>query len=149
DTPANSPTGTPAVLPTDTPDPDCPENYAVARISSSIPVSGTTFLPGSDCDDCAVPLSLPFTYYFYNQPFANVSVVSNGLLSFTDPPDVGFVNFCIPDPNPRTNVIYALWRDISMDSELDQCLDIGCGVYTSVSGSAPNRIFNIEWRAGS
>src|SRR5207249_1985753 len=27
------------------------------------------------------------------------------------------------------------------------CIDIGCGVFTSVSGSAPHRIFNIEWRS--
>jgi hypothetical protein len=110
-------------------------------------VSGTTFVPGSDCDDCAVAVGLPFTYYFYGQPFSAVDVVSNGLLSFTGPADVGFANFCIPDPSPRANVIYAFWRDLTMDSELDQCLDIGCGVYTSVSGIAPNRIFNIEWRA--
>ncbi|MFL5734675.1 MAG: hypothetical protein ACJ78Q_16055, partial [Chloroflexia bacterium] len=137
----------PLDTPSTTPIPACPQNYAVTRISAGPVVSGTTLISGSACDDCYVVANLPFTYYFYNQPFTSVKVVDNGLLSFAGTPDVGFNNYCIPDPNPRTNVIYALWRDLTMDRDLQQCLDIGCGVFTSVSGTAPNRIFNIEWRA--
>src|SRR5205085_8132416 len=36
--------------------------------------------------------------------------------------------------------VYALWDDLRTDTS-------GSGIFTSVSGSAPNRIFNIEWRA--
>src|SRR5207253_7559010 len=65
------------------------------------------------------------------------------------PIDRGFTNLCLPDPNSNY-AIFAYWHDMSTDGSvggLQQCIDIGCGVYTSVSGSSPNRIFNIEWRA--
>src|SRR5205823_954403 len=48
--------------------------------------------------------------------------------------------------------IFAHWSDLTTDATnggLQQCIDIGCGIYTSVSGSAPNRIFNVEWRTVS
>src|SRR3954453_4909176 len=150
-TPTNTSTGTPANSPTITPTgtvtPNCTQHYTITRISSGTVVSGTTFVTNSDCDDCRVLINLPFTYYFYDQPFNTVNATSNGLLGFTGSVDYGYVNTCIPDPLVTTNVIYAYWRDLDMDSMLEQCIDLGCGVYTSVSGSAPNRIFNIEWRA--
>ena len=41
------------------------------------------------------------------------------------------------------------WSDYRTDIVGEGCANFasGCGVFTSVSGSAPNRIFNIEWRA--
>ncbi len=48
-------------------------------------------------------------------------------------------------PSPDFSyTIFALWDDlITEDAASDQ------GVFTSISGSAPNRVFNIEWRANS
>src|SRR5205823_7938365 len=135
-----TPSLTPSLTPTRTATPSCPQNYTITRLSLGTFVPGSSYVSGSDCDDCSVRVTLPFTYYFYTQPFSAVSVVSNGLLAFTDPADVGFNNYCIPDPHPRSNVIYPLWRDLTMDGTLEQCAGIGCGVYTSVSGGAPNRI---------
>ena len=42
------------------------------------------------------------------------------------------------------NTIWALWDDLDMDTAT---CGPNCGVYTSTSGVAPNRIFNVEWRA--
>ena len=42
-----------------------------------------------------------------------------------------------------------MWQDQRTDFGLSGCASFpggNCGVFTSVSGSAPNRIFNIEWR---
>src|SRR5262249_39699706 len=39
-----------------------------------------------------------------------------------------------------TDAILPFWDDLRTDGA-------GGGIFTSVSGSAPNRIFNIEWRA--
>src|SRR5205823_3048056 len=40
-----------------------------------------------------------------------------------------------------------MWDDLSTSPA--QCpSNLNCGIYTSVSGSEPNRIFNIEWRTG-
>src|SRR5207253_8692343 len=46
---------------------------------------------------------------------------------------------------PLNNTIATNWDDLETTSTLT-CTG-GCGVFTSVSGTAPNRIFNIEWRS--
>ena len=45
--------------------------------------------------------------------------------------------------------IAVLWDDLRTDDNSGCTGYPGdtCGVYTSVSGTAPNRVFNIEWRA--
>ena len=47
------------------------------------------------------------------------------------------------------NTIFPLWEDMRTDAALSGCSGFPggtCGIFTSVSGVAPNRIFNIEWR---
>ena len=41
---------------------------------------------------------------------------------------------------PTTTRIYPYWDDLYL-------VNSGFGIFTSISGTAPNRIFNIEWRA--
>ena len=106
-------------------------------MSTGTIVPGTAMLAGTNCDDCSVPLALPFPYTFYGQVFNSVNVISNGSLQFTSS-DTSFTNTCEPVAT-QNNVIHVYWDDILMTTA-------GDGVYTSVSGSAPNRIMNIEWR---
>ena len=56
---------------------------------------------------------------------------------------------CADDQCPYDYTIFGLWTDYRTDVVGDGCSNFatGCGIFTSVSGSAPNRIFNIEWRA--
>ncbi|HUS15168.1 MAG TPA: SBBP repeat-containing protein, partial [Chloroflexia bacterium] len=103
-------------------------------------VPGTTFLPNSTCNDCTAPLVLPFPVQFYDQTFTQARASSNGNLQFTSDNSLPF-NSCLPN-GTYNNVIYGYWDDLFLD-----CSGFGCGIYTSISGSAPNRIFNIEWRA--
>jgi hypothetical protein len=80
----------------------------------------------------------------YDQTFGNVAVGSNGHLTFGTVNDA-FNPTCIP----IVTATYAIFP-----YETDQCTISGCvnntgsgyGIFTSVSGTAPNRIFNVEWR---
>ena len=59
---------------------------------------------------------------------------------------------CLPAPpnvGPYDYTIFPMWQDMRTDIGLSGCASFPggtCGVFTSVSGTAPNRIFNIEWR---
>src|SRR5262249_33520112 len=89
----------------------------------------------------------------YDQTYNGVNVNSNGRLDFVcinEP--VGFLSACLPAPPnqcPYDFTIFPNWSDYRTDIVGEGCANFasGCGVFTSVSGSAPNRIFNIEWRA--
>ena len=117
----------------------CPpqNHYTIAQIGGTI-VPGTVDT-GNHCDDCTTAVALPFSYTLYDQTYSTVNVDSNGTVQFGSNLSV-FTNSCLPDPNSRTYMVYPYWDDL-------YTLNSGFGIFTSVSGTAPNRIFNIEWRA--
>ncbi|HKP53179.1 MAG TPA: SBBP repeat-containing protein, partial [Chloroflexia bacterium] len=116
-------------------------DYSITQSTGAAIVPGTTYVPNSACNDCTAPLVLPFPVQFYDQTFTQARASSNGNLQFTSDNSLPF-NSCLPNPQ-YNNTIYGYWDDLFLD-----CLSgWGCGIYTSTSGSAPNRIFNIEWRA--
>ncbi len=125
-------TQTPTITPT-----VCNGNYGYLIGTGATLVPGTSFVAGSNCDDCSAPVDLPFFAHFYDQNFNSVNVISNGSLQFTGS-NTAFTNACIPVTG-FTYTLFAYWDDLLLTTS-------GDGVYTSVSGSAPNRIFNIEWR---
>jgi len=140
-TPTNTLTPTGTAEPTDTPLPSStpmPLAYSIGLSRNATIVPGTDDT-GNHCDDCSTSLSLPFPYQLYNQSFSSAFVTSNGQLDFSSPPDAGPHNTCLPDTN-AFDAIFAYWDDLRTDQP-------GGGVFTSLSGTAPNRIFNIEWRA--
>src|SRR5206468_1684011 len=53
-----------------------------------------------------------------------------------------------PNIGPFDYTVFPLWSDYRTDIVGEGCANFasGCGIFTSVTGSAPNRIFNIEWR---
>jgi hypothetical protein len=131
-----TPTGTP---PTPTPT-ACVGNYTYS-VSS-----GATIVPGVDdtlnhCVDCTTVYNLPFEYTFYGVPYTRARIGSNGTFQFTGNSSA-FIITCLPDLE-FGSTIFALWDDLDTGFICEQ----GCGVYSSVSGTAPNRIANIEWRA--
>jgi hypothetical protein len=115
----------------------CPpsDHYVISQITASI-VPGTVDT-GNHCDDCTTVISLPFSYTLYDQTYTSVAVDSNGTLQFGSNISV-FTNTCLPDSN-HTYTVYPYWDDL-------YTINSGFGIFTSVSGTAPNRIFNIEWR---
>ncbi len=143
-TPTNTFTVTNTPIPTNTftPTPTVCTNYGFTTSTGASIAPGTTDI-GNHGDDAATTINLPFAYSLYGQSFSAASVNSNGTLQFTGS-TTAFSNACLPTTT-LNNAIAANWDDLETTSTLT-CTG-GCGVFTSVSGAVPNRIFNIEWRA--
>jgi hypothetical protein len=110
---------------------------------------------GNNCDECDTFIPLPFNFQLYSTTYTGVNVSSNGRLDFVNVNEPGgFLTACLPSPPsyftglPYDFTIFPLWQDMRTDAQ-PGCASFpggACGVFTSVTGSAPNRIFNIEWR---
>ena len=115
--------------------PAVPGTYQVTRSEGVAIVPGDTDIDNHG-DDTATTISLPFDYTLYDQTFSSASISSNGVLQFN-----GGIsdseNSCLPYPYFSYTIV-PLWDNLRTDPT---------GVFTSVTGDAPNRIFNIEWRA--
>jgi hypothetical protein len=144
-TPTSTVTGTPPTVTatrTATTDPCLTQNYQIATAAGTI-VPGTTNT-GSNCDDCVTTITIPFSFRLYDQTFTSAQADSNGKLHFPTGASV-FTNSCLPQTG-ATYTIYPYWDDLRTDGVGGTCPAGGCGIFTSVTGTAPNRIFNIEWR---
>jgi hypothetical protein len=116
-------------------------SYNYSTSAGSI-VAGTTDT-GNHTDDGSTVIMLPFPYRLYDTEFTNVAVGSNGHLTFGTPNNAFGVT-CIPVTG-ATYAIAPYWTDQCTGA----CFNVsgaGLGIFTSISGAAPNRIFNIEWR---
>jgi hypothetical protein len=120
--------------------------YAVSAIQNASvdTTAGASSVFGfAGCDDCSTTISLPFAYQFYAQTYTSVYVTANGQLDFSAPPDESYFNdslaACLPDPFAH-DAIFGYWDDLLT-------LPFYTGVFTSISGIAPHRIFNVEWKA--
>jgi hypothetical protein len=83
-------------------------------------------------------VALPFPFTLFDQTFTMVNLSSNGTAQFTTT-DTAYSNICLPW-STHNYTILPYWDDL-------YTVNTGYGIYTSISGTAPNRIFNIEWRA--
>jgi hypothetical protein len=128
-----------------------PCQYTITFSTDTI-VPGTTET-GNHCAWCDTLITLPFPFVLYNQTFTAVMVNSSGRLDFVcDNEPSGYTESC-PLPAPPHNctydfTIFALWHEWYTGTGATGCSTWpnGCGIFTSISGTAPNRIFNIEWR---
>jgi len=157
-TPTNTPTATatasPSPTPTATPTPSDPGGtatstptatptpmqtccqYITSSGAGSI-VSGVIDI-GNHCDNCLTQITFPFPVTFYNSTFNQAYVSSNGNLQFTG--NAPYLGTSCPLPNNCVNAaIFAYQTDLRTDDQND-------GIFTVVTGTAPNRVFNIEWR---
>src|SRR5205807_1141882 len=89
------------------------------------------------CGDCINTISLPFAYSLYDQAYSTAKVAANGTMGFIGAGG-NLVNSCLPDISANY-AIMAYWDDQDTTSA-------GNGIYTSVTGVSPNRVYNIEWR---
>ena len=129
---------------TATPTPICFTNYTISQSSAATVVPAPNLIAGSQCDDCWVDIGLPFPFRLYDQTFNGATVTANGQLVFADPVDPSYSNYCLPDPASNYPIL-AYWNDLWTDPQMIGCDN--CGIYTSTTGTAPNRTFNIEWKA--
>ena len=93
---------------------------------------------GNHGDDTVTTIALPFPYCLYGNTYTSVNLSSNGNAQFVTN-DTAFTNQCLPW-TAHNDTICPYWDDLYL-------VNSGFGIFTSVSGTAPNRIFNIEWRA--
>jgi hypothetical protein len=116
----------------------------ITQIGGSI-VPGTTDI-GNHSDDLVTSIPLPFSYTLYGTTFTSINLSSNGNAQFTTTAPAP-VNVCLPWSGHNAT-IFPYWGDLRTDAQPGCSGFPGgtCGIYTSVSGSPPNRIFNIEWR---
>ncbi len=109
--------------------------------------AGATIVPGTvdignHGDDVITSVTLPFAYTVYDQSFTTVNVSSNGNLQFNSAITGlnDYINACLPvTDRAYSYTIYAFWDD-------QITAPAGKGVFSSVTGVAPNRIFNLEFR---
>src|SRR4029077_17629814 len=123
-----------------------PCNYIFTVAGGAI-VPGTTD-NGNHPDDGTTPITLPFPVVLYDQSFTTANLSSNGNLQFVSNSNL-LTNAC-PLPSATLNFpIMPHWDDLRTDQVGTGCSTYpggACGIFTSTSGTAPNRIFNIEWR---
>jgi predicted outer membrane repeat protein len=143
-TPTASPT--PTTTPTATATPTCAPTYTTGTQTGTI-TPGTTNI-GSACDDCITPITLPFAVGLYDNSYTSAQADSNGVLAFTSASST-FQSSCLPSLD-YTDAIFPFWDDLRTDNSQAVCASYPggtCGIFTAVTGSAPNRIFVVEWRA--
>lgn len=131
--PPNTPTATPTA--TATPVKVCAQY--VTRTGTGPIVPGTVDI-GNHCDNCLTSVSFPFPVQFYGSTINAAYVNSNGSLQLTG--DMTRFGVSCPLPDRCLDAAILVYQD---DLRTD---GPGSGVFTSVSGTMPNRIFNIEWR---
>ena len=111
--------------------------YTITTSTGAAIVPGTTDF-GNHADDGTTTIFLPFSFTFYGQTFSSATLSSNGNLQFNTA-NTAYGNACLPATG-FTDAIFPHWDDLRTDTA-------GSGIFTSISGVAPSRIFNIEWRA--
>ncbi|MDQ2807397.1 MAG: S-layer homology domain-containing protein [Chloroflexota bacterium] len=139
-TPTWTPTArTPTITPTATPETCRTDGNYVQMVATGVALDPGTVDIGNHGDNVNTTVALPFAYTFYGLPYTSANVSSNGTIQFSSS-TVPSANACLPSAT-LNNAIAAYWDDLRTDGAG------GVGIFTSTTGAAPNRIFNIEWRA--
>ena len=136
--------GTPSPTPTGSPS-TC--NSYIFNTSMGNNIDPGTTDTGNHADDGTTTINLPFSVQFYDQTFNTAIVGSNGTLGFVANGNA-FTNACLPAA-AEDMAILPHWDDLETVAGLPGCSTWtnGCGIFTSVTGSMPNRIFNVQWHA--
>ena len=109
-------------------------NYSITS-STGTYVPGTTDI-GNHGDEVMTTVALPFNFTIYGATFSSANVSSNGFIEFGQATQ-GF-NWTIPSATFGITVsVFQKDEDTSTGA---------FGIFTSTTGTAPNRVFNIEWR---
>ncbi len=137
--------------PTPTPTPGCTPDYTTTTTTGNTIEPGVTDT-GNHCDDCATAITFPFPVSVYGQTFTGGSVGSNGSFDLTAPLSSPFTHGCLTLPNTFWGMAILPYQDDLRTDNLGWPGCAGfpggtCGIFTTTTGSMPNRVFYIEWRA--
>jgi hypothetical protein len=116
-------------------------NYVITQTSGGSIVPGTTDTGNHTDDSPETLITLPFTWSFYGTAYTQALLGSNGDMTLgSTSGSTAFGNTCLPATAFAGPTMMPYWDDLRTDAA-------GSGIFTSTTGVAPNRIFNIEWRA--
>lgn len=112
-------------------------------------VGTDTFVPGvtnagNHCDDCLTSITLPFAVNLYDQSFTSVFAGSNGALFFGSG-DASFAVTCSPFGLMGTSYVLAPYWANQCTAGCGSTSCTNCGIFTTTTGTAPNRVFYIEF----
>src|SRR5439155_831042 len=113
---------------------------------STSAITQVTTDTSNHCDDCMTPIMFPFPISFYGTSYTGANLNSNGDIQFAN--NSAVVGTLCPYPYPNLGPTIFLYQDdLRTDVGLSGCVAWanGCGIFTGISGTAPNRVFNIEW----
>jgi hypothetical protein len=128
--------------------------YAYTTSTGASISPGGSLVAGSNVDDAVFPFTVPadFNFSVFNTPIAGGSTITlstNGNVQFAPTGTNAYTNLNLPVlESPGQGVtgtfpasaptIFAYWNDIDL---------VGTGgIFTELSGTAPNRVLKIEWR---
>jgi hypothetical protein len=137
-------TGTP---PTATPTPcNANANYMVSVQTGVSIIPGTQDI-GNHCEACVTPYELPFPVRLYDRIFTRALIGNHGSVGFVANQNFS-ISQCLPptDPPMFNYAILPFWTEVRTDGYGITCPAGGCGIFTSITGSPPNRTLHIEWR---
>lgn len=123
-------------------------NYTIATDNGVGTISGGALVAGSRDDDARLAVSAfpaGFAFSLYGTPITSLYASTNGVLSFNGNggTSAAATNAPLPTGEFTTASLFALWDDLDMSASVAT----GGGIYTQENGVAPNRSFDIEWRA--
>ncbi len=126
----------------------CTLSYTYTVSSGTISIADN-LVAGSQCSGgCVVPLALPFPVTFYDQTYTSANVSTTGNLQFVT--SDSSLESC-PQPyaqlGPSMMPYWADGFDTSWSPPCQGSYGYDCGIFTKVTGSAPDRTLDIEWRA--
>jgi len=110
--------------------------FVLSQSSGAVIEPGTTDI-GNHGVDVVTTVALPFPITIYGVAYTSARVTSNGNMQFTTSSGL-FTNSCLPAAAMGVALL-PHWDDM-------QTSGTGRGIYTSVTGVAPGRVFNVEWR---
>jgi hypothetical protein len=169
--PDRGPASVPGVGPSVAHAAGCPSpdafGYTCTIVTRAYVDAGSTEPTGSDgggpftgvhCDTTCTLLDvpLPFAFSFYGQSFTDYNVVPDGNIQFNTTSDLTPIA-ALPVGPPASGNYFAFailpyWEDLCTDAtcsggpRADPDM-MGNGVFVKTTGSAPNRVYTIEWRA--
>ncbi len=118
--------------------------------AATIDAAPKTLVAGSVGDDVLATLTVPFNFSIYGNTVTEASTIrvsSNGNVQFVATGgSTAFGNTALPAATfgAAVPVVLAYWDDLRTDTPAGTS-----GVFQSVTGTAPNRVWNLEWRGST
>jgi hypothetical protein len=122
------PSGAIGAVATDTIEPTTYAWADVASAASELPLVG---------DDVGATVPIGFPFRFFGDAFTDVTISTNGYLTFGGP-GYAFSNTALPSPGAPRNLLAVFWDDLYVRSGLGH-------VYVARDGAAPARRLIVTW----